>query len=118
MKRSASPPSATTIEPGTMRFEDVSRAVVRVPVVCLIVLALSIVGYGLRWYSLVVVMIALVGIVLAFPAWSGAIVSRLWKCPACGKPLPISFRFGLVLPAEVSHCPRCEHALRTPLETP
>ncbi len=95
-----------------MRFEDVMRAVVRVPVICLIVLALSIVGYGLHWYSLVVVMMALVAIVLAFPAWSGAIVSRLWKCPSCAKPLPITFRFGLVLPTEATHCPRCEQPIR------
>lgn len=99
-----------------MRFEYVSRAVVRVPVVCLTVLALSIVGYSLRWYSLVIVMMVLVAIVLAFPAWSGAIVSRMWTCPLCGKPLPITFRFGLVLPAEVTFCPRCEAPLRTPLE--
>ena len=95
-----------------MRFEDVSRAVVRVPVICLIVLALSVVGYGLRWYSLVVVMLALVASVLAFPAWSGSIVSRMWRCPQCAKPLPISFRFGLVLPADASHCPSCEFPLR------
>ncbi|MBV0895314.1 hypothetical protein [Microbacterium sp. NC79] len=101
-----------------MRYEDVMRAVVRVPVMCLIALALSIVGYSLRWYSLVIVMMVLVAIVLAFPAWSGAIVSRMWKCPSCGKPLPISFRFGLVLPAEVTYCPLCEHSLRAPLDAP
>lgn len=101
-------------QPGerAINYADAVRAVVRVPFVCLVLLALSIVGYGIGLYSLVVVTLVLVGIVLAFPAWSGSIVGRTWRCPSCGKPLPSTFRFGLVFPREVSFCPHCEHPLR------
>lgn len=95
-----------------MRYEDVLRSVVRVPVICVALFALSIVGYGLRMYSLVIVMLVLVAVVLAFPAWSGAIVSRTWRCSHCEEPLPISFRFGLVMPADVTFCPYCELPIR------